>query len=361
MKLVLDTNVFCANYRMTGAGFRVLRDGLHLVPADLKVPEVVLDEVENRFEEDLLDGIEAVGKARNKMRRVIPTWEPPAIGPDEAATLAGEYRTWLEAELASMGAEVLPYPEVPHKKVVVRDLARRSPFRRTGSGYRDYLIWESVRRLTYAGQDRIVLLTANKADFGDGELADELKADLLNDTDVELVLGLREFNDTYIVPKLSMAEEIRQLLQDKAGTAFDIPTWIHENLIEILRDEPGLEFYVLGFPDGVGSVWPHTIIDFKQVEIDPVLNLTDDRVVIKATVTARLDFSVDIDWDDYVKNQEVRDYLGDSEPFHSAWTDEAATLTLGFSFVLDNQAKDLIESELGFIESDYASADWSSW
>ena len=86
------------------------------------------------------------------------------------------------------GFEVLPYPDVPHREVAARALARRRPFDALGhDGYRDALVWESVlalaRRLSRA---RLVLVSRNRKDFADAEGG--LHADLRRDV-AELTSG----------------------------------------------------------------------------------------------------------------------------------------------------------------------------
>jgi predicted nucleic acid-binding protein len=51
--IVVDTNIFCQDYRMVSTNFRVFFDGIGSIPGRLKIPEIVIDEVVNRFREDL--------------------------------------------------------------------------------------------------------------------------------------------------------------------------------------------------------------------------------------------------------------------------------------------------------------------
>jgi len=79
------------------------------------------------------------------------------------------------------GFTILPYPDVSHRDVTARALARRRPFDSLGhEGYRDALIWESV--LAFArtlARERVVLVSRNSKDFADA--AGDLHADLRRD------------------------------------------------------------------------------------------------------------------------------------------------------------------------------------
>lgn len=362
MKVVLDTNIFCRDLRLVSTNFRVFRDGLHLIPGDLVIPEVVVDEVVNCFREDLSEAVSGATKATSTLGRLLPgAHQLPEIQIDEVAQVH-EYREWLLSALEGMGAEVLPYPNVPHKTVVQRDLERKQPFKKGGAGYRDFLIWESVRRLMVGGLERVVLVTANKKDFGEGpRVADDLAKDILNPNRVEVVQALELFNEAFIIPKLAMVDEMKERLEAEAGFLFDIPRWLKKNLVDALRDEEYLGSYVLGFPDGVGRVRAKEVISLKSFAVDEILQLNEDEVLVRVKVKVEALFSVDVDWDDYVNNEEVQDFVGSADPFDTLWTDHVDTLTLGFNFILDSTGTHLVESELGSIDGPCASADWGSW
>ena len=52
-----------------------------------------------------------------------------------------------------------------------RALLRVKPFDGQGRGYRDYLVWESLRtEMYYAPEETVVLVTANTRDFCDGDV-----------------------------------------------------------------------------------------------------------------------------------------------------------------------------------------------
>ena len=345
---------------MSGTAFKLLREGLHLIPADLKVPEVVVDEVVNRFREDLEKARVGAAKAEAALGRLLPE---PLQQPSKSIDVAHqteEYRKWLVSALQDFSAETLPYPEVPHKKIVERDLQRRSPFKRNGAGYRDSLIWENVRGLTFGGHERVVLVTANKRDFGESpRVADDLQGELLNPDRLELVLSLKSLNDKFIVPRLNMAEDIKSRLQSEASSSFDIPRWLRESLLDRLRDDELGPF--IGIPDQI-RVWPSEIVAFEKISVEEVLRLPEGEILVRAGVRVEVHFSVDVDWDDFVSSQEVRDWVGDeSERFSWMSTDQVDQLEFGLNFVLDRQGERLVDSEIRSIDGPCASAEMGSW
>ncbi len=111
------------------------------------------------------------------------------------ALRAGRTEPLVERVLGGgAGFAILPYPDVPHREVAARALARRRPFDGLGhDGYRDALIWESVLALARTlPRAQIVLVSRNDKDFADvtGTLHADLRQDvaaLADGATIELV------------------------------------------------------------------------------------------------------------------------------------------------------------------------------
>lgn len=67
-------------------------------------------------------------------------------------------------------------PDTPHDELVRWAVERHPPFREDGSGYRDALIWKTVKGLAANGP--VAFVTDNVSDFGKGKLRKELQKDL---------------------------------------------------------------------------------------------------------------------------------------------------------------------------------------
>ena len=362
MKVLLDSTVFCQDYQMTSTNFRLLRESLHVIPAELKVPDVVIDEVVNRYREDLEEALVQAEKAQGILRRLLPAVLEQPLRDIDPEKESETYRDWLLSALDKLGVEILPYPEIPHQKVLRRDLQRKRPFKRNGSGYRDYLIWETVRKLTFAGTERVAFVTGNTRDFGDGPLvAEDLRGEILNPDRLELIPGLRAFNHKFVIPRLEMVEEIRAKLQAETGGYFDIPLWLHGNVLDLLRNEE-LGSLLLGFPEGAGRVYPSEVVAFSSIAVDDVRRLSQDDILVRVKVDLEVQVTVDIDWDDYTRYPEIRDWAGEgSEEFSFSWSYHREKLDLGINLVLDAKAEELIEYELASISGPWGDIEMASW
>ena len=91
------------------------------------------------------------------------------------------YPNTLRSRLNDLGIKIIPYPLISHEKVVERDLDARRPFKESGRGYRDTLIWESVLNVVDKSSKEIpdvVFVSNNIKDFCEENI---LHPDLVRD------------------------------------------------------------------------------------------------------------------------------------------------------------------------------------
>lgn len=355
MRIVLDTNIFCEDYFLRGANFRLFLDGLKSLPAVLYVPDVVVDEVVNRYSEDLTDAVAKDKDHRSQLGRLLID-ATPAVSLSVSVTVETErYRKTFESQVRIHG-QVMPYPQIPHKRVVERDLARRKPFKRDGSGYRDYLIWENVKSLLLRGTERVVLITNNPKDFGEGPQVDpELQKDLINPDHLKLFRSLREFNEAFILPRLKMLDGVKEAIQADPSRV-GLMTWLKDNLLDVVREADNLEWLIAGFPRGVGSVRPVELVSFHELKVHEVRELESGEKLLCLSVGVEIDFSVDTDWDDYVNHQDVRDWVGqNTEEFLSSYSRHVAFVTVEIELTVDLDAQKVTSHEFLSIDGGYGS------
>lgn len=361
MKVLLDSNVFCRDFKMSGTDFRLLREGIALIPANLMVPEVVVDEVVNKYRETLEKAHRDAQKAHKTLDRLLFEPKITTVKPIDLDHIVSKYRAWFLSTLQDMGAEILPYPQTPHKKIVERDLRRISPFKLNGAGYRDCLIWENLKIACRSGFDKVAFVTANKSDFGKGPLvAEDLLKELTIPDRLELFQELKLLIRKHILPKFDFADDIKSKLQSSSSSTLDVLGWMRDNLVEILREEEELGPYI-GLPSHI-RVWTSGITEFKEMSVEEVRRLPEGEVLVRINTNLEVQVSVDIDWDDYVHYQEIRDWVGgESEYFKWMSSDTVEQLDLGLNLILSGDGEKLIDSEIGSIDGLYASATMGSF
>ena len=250
-----DANILLRDPRMKGADFKVLFEGLSLVPIKLYVPQVVLDEVVNKARETFTEANDAISKqkAQTQISMSMMSLCISLVQFDIANEVLA-YKTWLTETLQAIGVNFIPYPDTPHREVVQRELLRRKPFKDNGIGYRDTLIWESVRRVTYSGVEPVIFVTANTRDFcTDNVVHEDLKREVHSEAPFEICASLSELNDRFVRPKLKQFAFIPGAISAPDGTNVALRTWLGTGLSSLV-DYHEIGQDILGWPQEAGSV-----------------------------------------------------------------------------------------------------------
>ncbi|MBL8776750.1 MAG: DUF4935 domain-containing protein [Acidimicrobiales bacterium] len=176
--VVLDTTAIVGDYRLRSPAAAALLERAAQGQLRIVVPEIVIREAVGRYRRDLDDLARHSAKQRTLAHRLGVTIEPADIDTDACAH---SYEKDLRAALHQAGARTPPPSDVPHLDLVDRAIARQAPFRENGTGYRDALIWDTVR--TEAATADVAFVTDNHTDFAESQEAvslvtQSLRADL---------------------------------------------------------------------------------------------------------------------------------------------------------------------------------------
>ena len=114
----------------------------------------------------------------------------------------------LEDFLEDVGVEVLPYPAVTTRDLVLGGYSNKKPFKESGEGHKDFLIWRSIVEGIDPADGPHVLVTSNTSDFAQEKTKETfvLHAELLSDLpDGVLILGFtgrQSLLDNHVLPRL---------------------------------------------------------------------------------------------------------------------------------------------------------------
>lgn len=224
----------------------------------------------------------------------------------------------LVERLTKLGVEILPLPTVTVPEILERDLAGKRPFDKSGKGFRDALIWHSVKELlAQLKSDCIVYFVTNNT--GDFCLGDDLHPDLQSEIgglglDLRRVGKLDELVETDPISPLiaglaATDEELEAFLTTAMeAEAEDFPTpsigdLIREALesaVSALIDEEiqtdademrfGLDFSEIAIPREIDSpTIVHVEPDPKSVEWDTYETYDEETLLIRASIDAEVE------------------------------------------------------------------------
>lgn len=186
--------------------------------------QIVVDEVCNKFKENLVEQVMKVNNALRDLNKMLPD-HPVSLGKIDVEEKCNDYKDFLEMFIIESGMTVAEdYPDIKHEIVVKRALQRKKPFKADGStGYRDYLVWQTCLEVArrYASEE-IHFITENTRDFADQNDREKLHPDLLEDLSEMKISesrffywnSLRNFIDKYAKQKLDIIEAHEVLVDE---------------------------------------------------------------------------------------------------------------------------------------------------
>src|SRR5690242_3586902 len=125
MFVVPDANVLYGDPFLDRSRFALIRREAARGRFRLAVPEVVVREAINLYDERLRESMSKARKAVSDLRDLQVPLEAVEVDVDG---LIAEYSRTLRARLSEDGCEILDLPDVPHDTLVNRAVAKRRPF-----------------------------------------------------------------------------------------------------------------------------------------------------------------------------------------------------------------------------------------
>ena len=241
MKIVLDTNIILADFRLSGNAFRVFFEGIQRTGTKVYIPQVVIDEVIANFKERIDSLVNKIDRLKRTAKRLTDSFDENLSIHQLPHEIVSDYRKVFLQQIEEAGIIILPYPELAHQKVVQRDLLRRKPFKENGAGYRDTLIWETILSLLQEQKGQILFVTRNSKDFGEGpDVLPELLQDInelgFGNKNVRLYNSLDTLNNELFIPQLKRLDKMMLMLENDEVSQFSLNAWIQENILEQLKD-----------------------------------------------------------------------------------------------------------------------------
>lgn len=163
--VVLDTNQIQSDWLLRGLAARVLRfmsfhNYLKVVVPPVVVEELVANHAHGKSKADR----ELKALNRERSRAGLPLLRDDAVAVD--------YRAFFAQFVDdSVSWEVADWPRVSHAEIVEWSLSGRAPFDGSDRGYRDALIWATVRDLAAAGHE--VAFATRDRDFEGGRRGEQ--------------------------------------------------------------------------------------------------------------------------------------------------------------------------------------------
>jgi len=179
MDVLLDSNIYLEDLKMTGNQFAELFTYLRRAGSTLLLPHVVREEVTARYSEKLKEAARKARSAHESLWKLANSegqkFKEPRVDQEVEALLK-------KMRLPSKGVRVTDvndYDGVDIKELVTRGIHRRRPASERGEELRDVALWLLALNLAKSSRSGIVFISGDKT-FADGE-GRGLHPDLLSD------------------------------------------------------------------------------------------------------------------------------------------------------------------------------------
>jgi predicted nucleic acid-binding protein len=296
MHVVLDSTALIADFHLNSSPMRSLLDASQTKNLNVVVPELVLLEVANKWTsnvDELTEKVRGVSKAARRLGLTMGSAELWLHG-SAPETYEGKLRAILAEHAVAIGG----IPAVPHGYFVRKAVKRQAPFNDKGAGYRDALIWETVKEILRTTSEDVVFVSKNSADFGSSE-RDGIKQSLVDELAGEGIepnrLRILETTSGAAAATLDQAQDLLKRFEERLKSDDEFK----ERLFEELIDSADLTL-TGGFDRSCGGAWRFLEVHdvnplsyFKSIRSWPV---SDGRIGVE--FEAEADVDVDLEYEE---------------------------------------------------------------
>ncbi len=293
MKIVLDSNIIIADFWMESTNFKILFESAKKGDVHIIIPEIVLDEVVNKYSQRLQVSSRDIGSELKKFNKLSKEIIKQPIEQKLIEKSRKRYEERLRKIVKENEILVLKYPKTDHKYIANKAMLKLKPFNTNEKGYRDNLIWENVKELltdyeSVSALPELVFISNNYKDFTEKDY--ELHSDLITELEDEdfdsksviIYPSLGEFNDKQVKLFFTQSKSFEEKLKSGEIWNFDLRTEVNEYL----------------YQNFVGSELFHFYDDFAMEYSEPTVSgILDEDYEIEVTSVKKLnakDYLVDI-------------------------------------------------------------------
>lgn len=358
--IILDSNTIIRDYKLSGKSFKILLNGLSKIDGLLIIPNIVYDEVVNKYSEELQNKINKANTAIDKLNKHFIGKSSLKLSHKSFLASNNKYKNFLKHQIQINRISDMNYPTIRHSDIVSRCLNRKRPFKNDDSGYRDFLLWSNILQLVKKyTKKNIIFITNDQSDFYDNN---ELHPDLVNDlknakfnlNQFGIYKSIDTFNDATILPVLNALDNIRDELNQGKYRPFNLKKWVEKNISTLVDSkEEKIKEIGFGFPERCGTILNYRIGPISNITVEDVNEISESELFISFTITTEILMDIDItskDWDYYSKDLERLGYSFD--PYLSGITEEFEnTFDIEISLFLEKDSDKVIGSEINNIDS----------
>ena len=345
MDFIIDTNAIYGDHFLKNTILETFCKEAKKQGHTVYIPEVVLEEHTKHYEEFLTELRDKAGKELKEFSRFAEPVDNP-VTPFVISKSVKKHAKLIHDRAKALGIEILPVPTVGHTSLAKKGIYHKKPFKPSGAGYIDALIWESVKdkcspfnEYDHLAHPRVILVSK------DGDFSEPESFDLHEELVDELILEGVDSVVVQIVADIKTASKATARTDDDLTIAdaqkyFSGSGLLNSEVIEkakklVMDHVPGESFN--NEEIALGEVFENPSVD--MFDEDFVFELDNIEVIDADTIWVRLNVSMTLLLDVFIFKADY--YLLDDDSgvsvYDHEWNDHyvAAQLEKNIWFTMD--------------------------
>lgn len=307
--VVLDTNQIYDNFFMDTPRFQLMLSSMETLNYKLIVPQIVFDEIIYKYKEKLENTFNAFNSQATELKKLVIEEKFSCPAEFDAIKHEKAYKDFLLVKIRKYG-ELMPYPAVSHEDLARKAMAKSKPFNNKGAGYRDALIWESVKSIANVEMKTVAFITNNSADFCKGKgddscmLHDQLLNEINTKENIVFFLNVEAFNEDFLAKHLVKISN----LHDQLGNS--IEKWLNANIYPVIKANQDWGHFSTGLPRGACRYFLQKCERISKPSIVEAYKIDEVKVFVKFKTNIRIYSLVGVDYCDFAFYRDIRDWVG---------------------------------------------------
>ena len=203
MDIILDSNIFRSDLQLRSSEYEVILDYLKKTDSSIVLPQIILDEIKGLYARTLSERHAKLNSHIQNFNLIVTDSskhiEKPVIDFDDETQ---KYEKYLIDKLKVKSSKIIPLNNEHLPDIVKRATSRLKPCGDDGQGFRDSIIWLTLKDYCKKCHEKqVIFISNNDSDFGSGsrnELHPTLKAECDNDSiKVNYFNTIKDFIDNH--------------------------------------------------------------------------------------------------------------------------------------------------------------------
>lgn len=364
MKVVLDSNIIISDFWMQSPNFKILIESSKKGDIELYIPQVVLDEVINKFSQRIEKSKSDINNELTKFEKIANTTTGFSVSAKLINTARTNYTKHLEKLIKVNKINIIDYPETSHKFLAKKAMLYLKPFNSNEKGYRDSLIWENIKSLVspedteILATPEVIFITNNHKDFTSEDnnlhedLIKELQGENLTDNSIVIYSSLNEYNDQVAKLFFKQANIFEGKLRNNEFWDFKLKLLLDDYLFKHFVGSSISNYYSLA-PYANDNPTVSTISEDFSIDNISVRKLNSKEYIVDVRFKVESEIDYFIDKSDYWSSDELDVSLVDGDwNDHVVLVSRLVDIPIEMSLII-NSNLECTSIEINKVDDDY--------